>query len=396
VTKAVAMGAILALFWITKLCVFPALPAGRDTIIILFVLVPTLAVVTCRREEPPTLLAASIVADIVAVTAGIYIGGGVDNTSGPLLYALVIVLAGLVLSEPANYLAAAGSALAYSLMVWAEHNGWLAHLVPYAKPADDALATVVIVNVYLVLVAWVASYAIRQMRAVYVRAEAMRDEAVSALSHDLKSPLAIIRSCAELVEEDPAVDRADYLRRIRHTAQQALDLVSNVLDAAAVESRPMAPHYEAVHVDELVKQVATFYRIVAERKKIRIEIALGDPTPLIQADGQLLSRALGNLLSNAVKYTAPSGTVRVRTAADDSTVSVAVADDGPGISEPDQAELFRKYRRTSTARGTEGTGLGLYIVSQIAAAHGGNVTVASRPGQGSTFTLVLPVVAKAQ
>jgi signal transduction histidine kinase len=390
VTKATAMGAILALFWITKLCVFQALPAGRDTVIILFALVPTLAVVAWRDDEPPRLLAASIVGDIVAVTAGIYIGGGVDNTSGPLLYALVIVLAGLVLSEPANYLAAAGSALAYSVMVWAEHRGWLAHLVPYAKPPDDALATVVIVNVYLVLVAWVASFAIRQMRAVYVHAEAMRDEAVSALSHDLKSPLAIIRSCAELVEEDPAVDRADYLRRIRHTAQQALDLVRNVLDAAAIESRQMTPRPEPVRLNELVQQVAGLYQIVADRKHIRLVTELAAEMPLIHADGELLSRALGNLVSNAIKYTAQSGSVRLRTAAADSTVSVAVVDDGPGISEADQAELFHKYRRTAAARGTEGTGLGLYIVSQIVAAHGGNVTIDSRPGHGSAFTVVLP------
>src|SRR6185369_17001941 len=158
--------------------------------------------------------------------------------------------------------------------------------------------------------------------------------------------LAIIRSCAELVEEDPGVDRADYLRRIRHTAQQALDLVRNVLDAAAIDSRQMTPRIEPVQVNELVQQVVAFYQVVADRKHIRLVLELAAAMPPIDADGELLSRALGNLLSNAIKFTAASGTVRVSTAGSDSTVSVAVTDDGPGISEADQTVLFQKYRRT--------------------------------------------------
>ncbi len=385
------MVSILAALWITKLFIFPALPAAEDMVILLCILIPTLAVIVWPGEEPVALLAASIAGDIVAVTAGIYVGGGVDNTSGPLLYALVIVLAGLVLSEPANYLAAAGSALAYSAMGCAEQMQWLPHLVPYAKPSDDALATLVIVDVYLALVAWVASYAIRQMRAVYVRAEQMRGEAVSALSHDLKNPLTIIQGYAAIAEEDPTIDRLDYLRRIHHSAQQALDLVRNVLDAAAIEGRPIAPTYEPVRLNELVQQVTDFYELVAEGKRIHLVTELAREMPIIHADGQLLSRALGNLLSNAIKYSERTGTVRVTTAAGDSTVSVAVSDDGPGISETDQAELFQKYRRASAAQRIEGTGLGLYIVRQITAAHGGKVIVSSALGRGSTFTLELPL-----
>lgn len=389
-TKAIAMGSIVILFWATKLLVFPALPAIPYLLFVGCALVPTLAVVAWRRPKP-LLLGISIGVDIVAVTVGIYVGGGADNTSGPLLYALIIVLAGLVLSEPANYLAAAGSALAYSAMICAEQMHWLRHLVPYAKPPDDARATLVVVDVYLVLVAWVTSYAVGQMRAVYVRAEQIRGEVVSALSHDLKNPLSIIQSYAEIAAQDAGVDRVDYLGRIRHSAQQALDLVHNVLDAAAIESRPITPRYEPVAVNELVQQVIDFYQLDAVGKQVHLVTELAPVLPLIQADRQLLSRAVGNLLSNALKFSRSGGTVRVATAADGVTVLVSVVDDGPGISASDQSELFQKYRRTSTAQHVEGTGLGLYIVSQIAAAHHGTVSVRSEPGRGSTFTLELPI-----
>jgi signal transduction histidine kinase len=389
VTKAVAIVVILVLFWITKLLIFPGIPAEQDLIVILLVLVPTLSVV--RFHESTTLLVTSIAADTVAVTAGIYFGGGADNTSGPLLYALIIVLAGLVLSEPANYLAAAGCALSYSAMVWAEQSKLLPHLLAYGRPLDDAIATVVIVDVYLFLVAWVASFAIRQMRAVYVRAEEMRGEAVSALSHDLKNPLTIIEGYAEIAESAPPGERSDYLRRIRQSAQQALDLVRNVLDAAAMEGRPITPTYGPVRVNELVEQVVDLYRLSADGKQLQLVSQLAQAIPIIHADDQLLRRALGNLVSNAIKYTERNGRVQVTTALANAGVLLTVADTGPGIAEAEQSELFQKYHRTASAQRTEGTGLGLYIVHRIAEAHGGRVSVRSELGSGSTFTIEIPL-----
>jgi len=382
---------MLVAFWTTKLLVFPALPAEEDMIIVLLALIPTVAVASWPGEAPTVLLAVSIAADVVAVTAGIYVGGGVDNTSGPLLYALVIVLAGLVLSEPANYLAAIGSAVAYGAMVCAEQVKWLPHRVPYGKPSDDAVATIVIVDLYLLLVAWVTSYAIRQMRTVYLRADEMRGEAVSSLSHDLKDPLSIIQGYAEMAQEAEAGDRAQYLQRIRHSAQHALDLVRNVLDAAAIESRPIVPNYEPVRINELVQGVIEFHELIAKGRNVQLVSQPAAPAPIIHADGQLVGRALGNLISNAIKYSQRGATVRVTTAAGRDSVSIAVADNGPGIAAEDQAGLFQKYRRTSSTERVDGTGLGLYIVSRIAEAHGGTVTVSSELGRGSTFTLELPL-----
>jgi len=166
--------------------------------------------------------------------------------------------------------------------------------------------------------------------------------------------------------------------------------VGNVLDAAALEGRPLVPTYEPVRLNELVQEVIDFYELVAQGKRMQVVTDLAVAMPIIHADGQLLGRALGNLLSNAIKYSPRDGSVRVTTTMTETSVTVAVADSGPGISETDLATLFQKYHRIPATQRTEGTGLGLYIVSKIAEAHGGKVTVRSRLGAGSTFTLELP------
>ncbi|HUL99891.1 MAG TPA: HAMP domain-containing sensor histidine kinase [Mycobacterium sp.] len=336
------------------------------------------------------MLAFSFAADIGAVTIGIHFGGGVDNVSGPLLYALTIGLAGMMLSGRAAYYCAAASAVSYGLVGWGEQRGVLAHYLPYARPADDAVATVITVSVYLLVAAWIVSYAARQVRGIYQHIEELRREAVSALSHDLKNPLGTIDGYAEMVAQATPVERDDYMRRIRQSARQALDLVHNELDAAAVEGRGMVVNRERVKLNELVEKVIDVYRGSAEAKGVRLTTPPSGNGIVMSADPQLLSRAIGNLLSNAIKYTDAAGQIDITTASQPGLVTVNVRDSGCGITEATQARLFQKYSRLATSAAVEGSGLGLYIVRRIAEAHGGSVRVISAAGQGSTFTLSLP------
>jgi signal transduction histidine kinase len=180
------------------------------------------------------------------------------------------------------------------------------------------------------------------------------------------------------------------MRRIRQSARQALDLVHNGLDAAAVEGRGMVVNREPLSINESVEAVIEVYRSSAEAKGVRLTTGLAGNCPVLSADRQLLSRAIGNLLSNAIKYTDPDGRVEIATAAQTGRVSVSVRDSGCGIAPATQARLFQPYSRVGTSGAVEGSGLGLYIVRRIAEAHGGSVGVISDLGQGSTFTLSLP------
>ena len=390
ITKAAAMGSLLVLFWTLKLLVFHAVPAARYSVIILFVFLPTLLVALQADEVPEWMLAFSFAADIGAVTIGIHFGGGVDNVSGPLLYALTIGLAGMMLSGRAAYYCAAASAVSYGLVGWGEQAGVLAHYLPYARPADDAVATVISVSVYLLVAAWIVSNAARQVRGIYQHIEELRREAVSALSHDLKNPLSAIDGYAELVAQASPAERDEFMRRIRESARRALDLVHNELDAAAVEGRGMVVNREPVNINELVEKVVDVYRASAEAKGVRLTTSPAGNSINLRADHQLLSRAVGNLLSNAIKYTDRGGRIDITAASQPGLVTVTVRDSGCGITPATQARLFQKYSRAGTSAAVEGSGLGLYIVRRIAQAHGGSVGVISDAGKGSTFTLSLP------
>ncbi|HVN85850.1 MAG TPA: HAMP domain-containing sensor histidine kinase [Candidatus Binatia bacterium] len=389
-TKALVLATILAAVWMLALFVSASTLALPISLVVMLALVPTFVVAT-QPEPSVRWLTTSFASDVLAITAGIHYGGGVDQVSAPLLYTAVIGAVGLLISGRAAFGAAGASAASYAAVVAAEYSGWLPHLVAYSRPPDRQLATVIMVSIYLLLVAWVVSYAVAQMRASYRRAEELRAESVSALSHDLKNPLAIIHGYAEMIEEAEGDERIEYARRIQRSVQQALDLVRNVLDASAIDAKPVAPEPVPLNLNELAGQTCEQYRPAADAKGIHLRTVFAMGLPPIEADPQLIGRAIGNLVSNAVKYTDPGGNVEMFTSMNSHEVSVSVRDTGAGISEAEARRLFQKYSRGSSGTRHEGTGLGLYIVRRIAEAHGGSVQVSSVVGRGSTFVLSLPI-----
>lgn len=168
-------------------------------------------------------------------------------------------------------------------------------------------------------------------------------------------------------------------------------MITTFLDVEKLGAGQMELRLEEFPAQELVEACLARAAPLAERKQIRLSFAETLSVSVV-ADRELLEYALYNLISNAIKYSPPESEVLIRAAAENGSTRLAVADQGMGMDAGELKNLFRKFYRTSRAEasGEVGTGIGLSIVKEIATHHGGRVEVESAPGQGSTFTLVVP------
>ena len=216
-------------------------------------------------------------------------------------------------------------------------------------------------------------------------------------AHDLKNPLFGIRALAEIVLETEALsDKTDRkLTLIRDSANEAIGLIDDLLSMAA-NAAQRESDCQDVDLAALSQWVVRSFDPQAERKQQDLScVLLADEPCVVEGDKRKLREAIGNLVSNALKYSPPGEDVTVRVDRRDEAVHVAVEDDGPGLTEKDQQRMFVPFQRLSAEpTGDEGSsGLGLYIVKQIVETHDGEIQVDSVPGEGSTFTLVLPATA---
>jgi two-component system, OmpR family, sensor histidine kinase SenX3 len=225
------------------------------------------------------------------------------------------------------------------------------------------------------------------------RLEAMRRDFVANISHELRTPVGALGLLAEtlLAEDDRDVARR-LAERMVTEAFRVARTIDDLLELSRLEAEE-APPREPVPVHLVVAEAAERVRQAAEARQI--EVALDEPTRVLTVVGdrrQLVS-ALFNLLDNAVKYSEAGSTVDVTSTVRDGSLEISVRDRGIGIPARDLERVFERFYRVDRARSREtgGTGLGLAIVRHVARNHGGEVRVASREGEGSRFTLVLPV-----
>lgn len=229
------------------------------------------------------------------------------------------------------------------------------------------------------------------------RSEAKMRRFVADASHELRTPLTTIRGFAELYRQGATTDPAMFMDRIEREAQRMGLLVEDLLMLARLDAqRPLdlgpvdllAVASDAVHnARAVVAADAT-----APQRPIQLEIRSGEGTLEVLGDGERLRQVLANLVNNALTHTPPdaSVTVRLTPAADD--VLLEVADTGPGLPADEAERIFERFYRTDTSRtrASGGTGLGLSIVQALVVAHGGEVSVTSAPGAGTTFQVRLP------
>jgi two-component system sensor histidine kinase SenX3 len=228
------------------------------------------------------------------------------------------------------------------------------------------------------------------------RINAMRRDFVANVSHELKTPVGALSLLAEAVSEgsdDPESVRR-FAGRMRHEAARLTALVQDLIDLSRLQDDDPVVRARPVAVDEIVSEAIGRSRSHAQAKRIEV-VSGGERRLHVLGDAAQLTMALGNLVENAVNYS-PEGT-RVAIVARDRAelVEISVTDQGIGIPDRERERIFERFYRLDPARSraTGGTGLGLSIVKHVAASHGGEVSVWSVEGAGSTFTLRLPLVA---
>jgi two-component system, OmpR family, sensor histidine kinase SenX3 len=227
------------------------------------------------------------------------------------------------------------------------------------------------------------------------RVEEVRRDFVANTSHELKTPVGALALLAETVEDaadDPEAVRR-FAGRMRQEASRLTNLVQDMITLSRIQAAEPVPDPVPVELDAVVAEALDRCRMRASARGIELA-ASGSHGLFVLGDEDLLVTALRNLLENAVAYSPDKTRVVVATKrAGRDAVEISVADQGIGIPERDLERIFERFYRVDAARSraTGGTGLGLAIVKHVTAAHGGKVTVVSKEGAGSTFTLRLPL-----
>ncbi len=223
----------------------------------------------------------------------------------------------------------------------------------------------------------------------------LQSDFVSAVSHEFRTPLASLRQLSELLADGrvPSEERRlAYYTGLRRETERLQRLVESLLEFGRMEAGARQYRFESMDPAALVHRVAEEFAQHLADDGYRIDAEAERSLPPIRVDPEAISRALWNLLDNAVKYSPGQRVVRVEATRLDDRVAISVRDRGLGISPNEQRQIFNKFVRAESAKaaGIPGTGLGLAMVQHIVRAHGGEISVESQVGVGSTFTILLP------
>lgn len=225
------------------------------------------------------------------------------------------------------------------------------------------------------------------------RVELVRRDFVANISHELKTPVGALSLIAEAIEEaNEDVDVVKkFAKRIGPETKRLTNVIRDIIDLSQVQSDDPLASASVVDVDRALGDAVEATQLLADLHAIEI-LQIKDPTASIVGDHQQIVMAARNLLSNAITFSPPSSRITVGVKAAVGVVEITVSDQGIGITLEEQSRVFERFYRVDPARSraTGGTGLGLAIVKNVCENHGGEVSLWSVPGQGSTFTMKLP------
>ncbi|MFQ6070873.1 MAG: ATP-binding protein [Candidatus Aminicenantales bacterium] len=227
----------------------------------------------------------------------------------------------------------------------------------------------------------------------------IKSDFVSSVSHEFKTPLTSIKALVERLQEGKVKDPAkmdDYFSVISQDADKLTRLVKNILDFSKIEEGKKEYEFVETDVAHLVFQQVKAFQKEKIQKEVKIQTQIEKDVPLLSIDKEALSQALNNLLDNAVKFSPAGKEIAVSVRREAENVLIEIEDKGIGIPQEEINKIFDKFYQGQNAlkQSVKGTGLGLTLVKHIIEAHGGRISVKSKPGKGSTFSLIFPVKEK--
>jgi PAS domain S-box-containing protein len=225
-------------------------------------------------------------------------------------------------------------------------------------------------------------------------AERLKSTFISVISHELKTPVALIKGYADTLSREDADWDVDTIQNGLHVivdeADRLTELIENLLAASKLQAEGMRLNMDDVNLPALVQQAIERFQTQTDKHTLKSDFPAD--FPIIMGDTVRLRQVIDNLISNAIKYSPKGGKILVRGSCDDQWVQVTVSDQGQGLP-PEQLErVFERFYRVDNAltSSTQGTGLGLYLAHAVITAHGGRIWASNNPKGGATFTFTLP------
>lgn len=228
----------------------------------------------------------------------------------------------------------------------------------------------------------------------------MRSHFVASVSHELKTPLTAIRMFAETLAMDRAPDertRSEYLQTVVNESERLSRLVDNVLDFSRIEKGSKIYRMQRVSLGDVIRAAAMAMQYPLSQYGFILNVSIDEALPPVLADADALEQAVLNLLANAMKYSGDAREIDLRLMHSEREAVINVVDRGIGIADEDHSRIFEKFYRVRSVHSDRvaGTGLGLTLATHIVKAHGGRLQVSSKLGNGSTFSIYLPLEAQA-
>ena len=223
--------------------------------------------------------------------------------------------------------------------------------------------------------------------------ETLRTDFIANVSHELKTPLAVIQNYGTMLQQPNLSDedRKDYARTVTNASQRLASLITNILKLNKLENQQIYPKKEHFDLGEQLCECLLGFENAWEAKRLEIETEMEDGVN-VESDPELLSLVWNNLFSNAIKFTEEGGTIGLKLHTENGHAVVEVSDTGCGISPEVGAHIFEKFYQGDTSHATQGNGLGLALVKRVVDIIGGEISVSSELGKGSTFTVRIKAV----